>query len=85
MRRDWSKTQRTVSFFAPLFFFLPRLSSNHFHLLPDFYREIPPKVASGEIKYREDIKHGLHSVPQAIYDVQTGKNEGKSIVMVADA
>ena len=60
------------------------MSYNHYHLIEDFFKEIPPKVAKGEIKYREDVKHGLQSLPQAIYDVQKGLNEGKSLVLLGD-
>ena len=47
-----------------------------------FYREIPARVASGEIKYSEDVTEGLENAGQAIYDVQTGRNRGKSVVQV---
>ncbi|CCM00868.1 uncharacterized protein FIBRA_02914 [Fibroporia radiculosa] len=49
-----------------------------------FYKEIPPRVARGEFKYTEDIKHGLHLAGHAIEDVQRGKNKGKSVVLVAE-
>jgi len=48
-----------------------------------FREQIPAKVASGEIKHREHVYEGLDQVPQAIYDVQTGKNTAKAIVRVA--
>ncbi|KZT03675.1 NAD-P-binding protein [Laetiporus sulphureus 93-53] len=50
----------------------------------DFYKEFPPKVASGEIKYKEDINKGLKSAGQAILDVMTGKNKGNKVVLVAE-
>lgn len=52
--------------------------------LEDFYSEIPPKVARGEIKYLEDITHGLDKAGEAILAVQIGKNHGKSVVLVAE-
>ncbi|KAJ3549404.1 hypothetical protein NM688_g5179 [Phlebia brevispora] len=61
------------------------LAYNHTYYKPDFYREIPPKVARGEIKYREDIKHGLDKLPEAIFELQKGENEGKSVIIVAEA
>ncbi|TCD61391.1 hypothetical protein EIP91_008528 [Steccherinum ochraceum] len=48
-----------------------------------FYKEIPEAIASGQMKYREHIIKGLENAPQAILDVQLGKNEGKSIIQVA--
>ncbi len=49
-----------------------------------FYAEIPKRVASGEFKYTEDLTYGLENAGQAIYDVQVGKNKGKSVVVVAE-
>lgn len=45
-----------------------------------FYREVPPLIKDGKIKYREDVKKGLQHVGQAIYEVQTGGNKGKSVI-----
>ena len=45
-----------------------------------FYGEVPRLVAQGKIRYREDVKHGLQHVGQAIYEVQTGGNQGKSVI-----
>jgi NADPH-dependent curcumin reductase CurA len=49
----------------------------------EFYDVVPKRLASGEIKYVEDLTHGLENAGQAILDVQTGKNTGKSVVIVA--
>jgi NADPH-dependent curcumin reductase CurA len=49
-----------------------------------FFAEIPPKVASGEIKYREEIYNGLESVGDAILAVQKGTNKAKAVIHVAD-
>lgn len=49
-----------------------------------FYKEMPTRVASGEIKYCEDITRGLRHAGHALAAVQYGKNKGKSIVIVAD-
>ncbi|KZT03633.1 NAD(P)-binding protein [Laetiporus sulphureus 93-53] len=56
----------------------------HEKWLADFYKEIPPKVASGEFKHKEDISKGLGSAGQAILDVLTGKNKGKKVILVAE-
>jgi len=50
----------------------------------EFYSEIPQLLASGEIKYREDITRGLDKVGEAILAVQTGKNTGKSVILVSE-
>lgn len=46
----------------------------------EFYREVPRRIAAGEIRYTEDVKKGLPAVGQAIYEVQTGGNKGKSVI-----
>jgi len=50
----------------------------------EFYKVIPPKLASGEIKYLEDVTKGLENAGHAILSVQAGTNKGKSVVWVAD-
>ncbi|KAI1792111.1 NAD(P)-binding protein [Ganoderma leucocontextum] len=52
--------------------------------LEEFFKTIPKRIASGEIKYKEHIVRGLENAGQAILDVQMGKNLGKSVVVVAD-
>ncbi|KAJ3772093.1 alcohol dehydrogenase [Lentinula raphanica] len=49
----------------------------------EFYKVIPKKLASGEIKFREDITFGLENSGQAIRDVQIGTNTGKKVIVVA--
>ncbi|PPQ74726.1 hypothetical protein CVT26_005109 [Gymnopilus dilepis] len=49
----------------------------------EFRKVVPPLVASGEIKYKEHIYHGLESDGQALLDVQTGNNKAKAVVHVA--
>jgi len=56
----------------------------HHKYLEDFYKEIPPMVASGQIKYLEDVTRGLDKAGEAIVDVQTGRNKGKSVILVAE-
>lgn len=48
-----------------------------------FFQEIPLKVSRGEIKYKEDVTIGLEKAGHAILDVQSGVNNGKSVVLVA--
>ncbi|KAJ3837655.1 hypothetical protein F5878DRAFT_621775 [Lentinula raphanica] len=49
----------------------------------EFYKIIPKKLASGEIKFSEDITYGLENSGQAIRDVQIGTNTGKKVIVVA--
>ena len=50
----------------------------------EFYREVPKLVASGVIKYTEDITRGLEYAGHALEAVQRGNNTGKSVVVVAE-
>ena len=50
----------------------------------EFFRTFPARVASGEIKYKEYLVRGLENAGEAILDVQSGKNFGKCVVVVAD-
>ena len=52
--------------------------------LESFYKEVPKQIASGEIKYTEDITQGLEYGGQAIESVQRGTNTGKSVIRVAE-
>ncbi|KAJ7493036.1 hypothetical protein B0H11DRAFT_2172184 [Mycena galericulata] len=59
-----------------------------FRLIPkydaEFYATVPHLLASGELKYKEDVVHGLEKVGEMILAVQTGKNMGKAVVVVAE-
>ncbi|KAJ7637432.1 hypothetical protein B0H17DRAFT_1339554 [Mycena rosella] len=50
----------------------------------EFYATIPAALAEGDIKYREDVTHGLETVGDAILRVQQGRNTGKAVVIVAE-
>jgi NADPH-dependent curcumin reductase CurA len=50
----------------------------------EFYKTIPPLIAKGEIKYMEEIEHGLEKVGEAILKQQKGLNKAKVVVKVAD-
>jgi NADPH-dependent curcumin reductase CurA len=52
--------------------------------LPEFYATIPGKLASGEIKYAEEVTRGLDKVGEVILAVQRGTNKAKAIVLVAE-
>jgi NADPH-dependent curcumin reductase CurA len=49
----------------------------------EFLRTVAPLVASGAIKYREDIRHGLENVPAFFAEMLRGDNFGKMLVQVA--
>ena len=50
----------------------------------EFFRTFPARVASGEIKYKEHLVKGLEKTGQALLDVLSGDNFGKSAVVVSD-
>ncbi|MBZ9995202.1 NADP-dependent oxidoreductase [Mesorhizobium sp. BH1-1-4] len=51
---------------------------------PAFYREMAEWIASGRVRYREDIVDGIANAPQAFLGLLEGKNFGKLIVRVAE-
>lgn len=51
----------------------------------EFYATVPEKIAKGEIKYKEEVTHGLDKVGDVILAVQRGTNKAKAIIHVADA
>jgi NADPH-dependent curcumin reductase CurA len=50
---------------------------------PDFLREVGQAVASGRIRYREDIVEGLEHAPKAFMGMLKGANFGKLLVRVS--
>jgi hypothetical protein len=46
--------------------------------------ELGPAVASGAIKYREDIREGLEALPSAFAEMLKGGNFGKMLVRVGE-
>jgi hypothetical protein len=49
-----------------------------------FLAEVAPEVAAGKIKYLEDIRHGIESVPACFGELLHGDNFGKMLVQVGD-
>ena len=49
-----------------------------------FLREVAPRVACGDIKYREDIRHGIENVPACFAEMLRGDNFGKMLVQIAE-
>jgi NADPH-dependent curcumin reductase len=50
---------------------------------PDFLREVGEAVASGRIRYREDIVDGLENASRAFMGMLKGANFGKWLVRVS--
>ncbi|HEX7886936.1 MAG TPA: NADP-dependent oxidoreductase [Phenylobacterium sp.] len=49
-----------------------------------FLRDMAPWVAQGKVRYREDIREGLETIPAAFAEMLQGGNFGKMLVRVAD-
>ncbi|KIL66822.1 hypothetical protein M378DRAFT_9869 [Amanita muscaria Koide BX008] len=60
----------------------------YFTLMPkwekDFQEFVVPRLANGELKYREDVSKGLDKVGEAILKVLEGNVKGKAVVVVAE-
>jgi NADPH-dependent curcumin reductase CurA len=54
--------------------------SEHMDVWPAALKELGGHVASGRIKYRESIAHGLENAPQAFLGMLRGANFGKQLV-----
>jgi NADPH-dependent curcumin reductase CurA len=48
-----------------------------------FLREVAPLVASGKIRYLEDIRKGIENVPACFAEMLRGDNFGKMLVQVS--
>ena len=57
--------------------------SNYVHRLPDFVGDMSQWLASGKIKYREDMVDGLENAPEAFLGLFRGANVGKLVVRVS--
>ncbi|HET6970972.1 MAG TPA: NADP-dependent oxidoreductase [Phenylobacterium sp.] len=49
-----------------------------------FLAEVAPLVASGKVRYREDVREGLETIPAAFAEMLKGGNFGKMLVRVSD-
>lgn len=61
-------------------FIQTEFAADHFD---EFLAEIGPRVAAGELRYREDIVDGIDNAPDAFTAMLTGGNFGKLIIKVA--
>ncbi|KAI0918222.1 hypothetical protein AcV7_007024 [Taiwanofungus camphoratus] len=48
------------------------------------YAEMPRLITEGRVQYMEDRVHGLAEAGRALVDMVTGRNRGKSVVVVAE-
>lgn len=55
---------------------------DHWGDFPAFIKDVAPRVASGEIKYIEDVADGLENMPAAFIAMLKGGNMGKQVVKV---
>lgn len=73
----------------PTWFLLSRLKlqgfivSDHMDVWPQALQALGAHVASGRIRYRETIAHGLESAPAAFIGMLEGRNFGKQLVKLA--
>ena len=56
--------------------------SDHMELWPQAIAELAGHVAARRLTWRETIREGLESAPQALIDLLHGENSGKMLVRV---
>jgi NADPH-dependent curcumin reductase CurA len=56
--------------------------SNHFDLMPDFFKEIAPLIKSGKMKWQETVENGIENAPKAFISLFSGGNTGKMLVKI---
>jgi hypothetical protein len=56
--------------------------SEHMEVWPDALKELGGLVASGRLRARESIAHGLAAAPEAFLGLLKGKNFGKQLVQL---
>ena len=59
------------------------LVSDYAHRYGEAYARLARWVASGELRYREDVTDGLENAPRAFIGMLRGENRGKALVKVA--
>ena len=57
--------------------------SNYFNRVPDMVNEIGGLLATGKMKYKEDVVEGLDNAPEAFMGLFHGANFGKLVVKVS--
>lgn len=56
--------------------------SNHYDQYGAFLNEVAPMVASGKLRYLEDVAEGLEAAPAAFIAMLKGGNTGKQVVRI---
>jgi NADPH-dependent curcumin reductase len=56
---------------------------DHWHKMPEFYKQMSGWVHEGTVKYREEIVEGLEAAPEAFLGLLRGANFGKLVVRVS--
>ncbi|CAG1019268.1 Putative NADP-dependent oxidoreductase YfmJ [Burkholderiaceae bacterium] len=54
--------------------------SEHMNVWPEALKELGTMVATGKLKYRETVAHGIESAPEAFLGLLKGRNFGKQLV-----
>lgn len=57
--------------------------SDYFHRFPELVQAVGPLLASGKMKYKEDVVDGLDNAPEAFLGLFRGANFGKLVVKVS--
>jgi len=57
--------------------------SEHMEAWPEALKELGTMVATGKLRYREDVAEGLASAPQAFLGLLKGRNQGKQLVKLS--
>lgn len=50
----------------------------------EFYEVVCRGLSTGELKYKEHIYHGLQAGTESLYDLMTGVNLGKAVIVLED-
>lgn len=58
--------------------------SDHMETWPEIRTQLHDRVASGSLKFRESITHGLENAPKAFVGMLKGDNFGKQLVKLID-
>ena len=58
--------------------------ADHWESYPYFLNEVSPQVAEGKLSYKETVKEGLESTPDAFLALFEGGNTGKMLVKLSN-
>lgn len=58
------------------------VNSLHAKYRKEFFEVVPELLAQGRLQFREDASRGLESIGQAFYDIQSGRNNGKKVIIL---